>query len=442
MLARFGRPNKPNLLTVPKLRGKIAGNREFVEKFNVRSCAAKSPFLLCQGLIDMRAAVLAAALALSRADVSALSLWTAYTGWPTCYRQPLLLRTGGTLLAVVEGRPGISYCSGTDWPATPDFPILVKRSTDSGASWSSAVNITRGNLDFLVAVVDAAGASGAPGRVLLLLQQGDTGVVQTHSDDGGATWAAVAPAALTTPPGLDALIPGVGHGLQVSALRCLDASCGGTAGRLILPFVATKSGPVSNDTACGTCATALVVSDDGGASWALAAVSEQNGSREAALVQLDSAAAGTVGAAVYAAERNLGNSTGSRWHALSLDGGRTFARYGVDAALPDVTTANWTGVVAGLARFDAPGLPARPPRLFFTAPNAAGARANLTMWVSEDQAATWSAPALQIFGGPAAYSDALQINDTHVGVVFEGSPTEFAGGIWFSAVAAASVGAA
>ena len=114
----------------------------------------------------------------------------------------------------------------------------------------------------------------------------------------------------------------------------------------------------------------------------------------------------------------------------------------MDAALPDVTTANWTGVVAGLARFDAPGLPARPPRLFFTAPNAAGARANLTMWVSEDQAATWSAPALQIFGGPAAYSDALQINDTHVGVVFEGSPAEFAGGIWFSAVAAASVGAA
>ena len=387
----------------------------------------------------MRAVALASALACGRADVPLTSLWQAYTGWPTCYRQPLLLRTGGTLLAVVEGRPGIAWCSGTDWPSVPDFPILVRTSNDAGATWSPAVNITRGNLDFLVAVVDAAGVSGSPGRVLLLLQQGDTGVVQTHSDDGGATWSAVAPAALTTPPGYDALIPGVGHGMQVSAARCLDASCGGLAGRLVLPFVATKSGPVSNDTACGTCATALVVSDDGGATWALAAVSEQNGSREAALVQLDSAAAGTVGAAVYAAERNLGNSTGTRWHALSLDGGRSFARYGVDAALPDVTTANWTGVVAGLAFFESPGLPAHPPRLFFTAPNAAGARANLTLWVSEDQGATWGAPALQIFGGPAAYSDALQINDTHVGVVFEGSPTEFAGGIWFAAVAAASV---
>jgi hypothetical protein len=84
-------------------------------------------------------------------------------------------------------------------------------------------------------------------------------------------------------------------------------------------------------------------------------------------------------------------------------------------------------------------LPARPPRFFFTAPNAAGARANLTMWVSDDQGATWGAPALQLFGGPAAYSDALQINDTHVGVIYEGSANEFAGGVWFAAVAAASV---
>ena len=362
-----------------------------------------------------------------------LNLWTAYTGWPTCYRQPILLRTASSLIAIVEGRPGIAWCSGTDWPAVPDFPLLAKSSENGGASWSAAVNITRGNLDFLTPVYDAVAD-----KIVLVVQQGDTGVVQTESGDGGRTWSAVVPAVLPVPPGFSALIPGVGHGIQVSAAHCLDSSCVGTAGRLILPFVATRVGPVSNDTACGTCATALVFSDDGGASWSLGAVSEQNGSREAALVQLDSAAAGAVGAAIYAAERNLGNATGTRWHAVSLDGGRSFSRYGVDA-LPDVTTSNWTGVVSGLARFDAPGLPATPPLLIFTAPNAVNARANLSLWASEDQGATWGAPRLTIFGGPAAYSDALQINDTHVGVIFEGSATEFAGGIWFTALPAASL---
>lgn len=376
-----------------------------------------------------RAAALSLAACAALADVPSVELFTAYATSTRCYRQPILLRTRRALVALVEGRPGIAWCSGTDWPAAPDFPILARSSGDGGATWGAPVTIAHGNLDFLVAVVDAR-----VDRLLLLVQQGDTGVVQTHSDDGGATWAAAAPAALVTPPGFDALIPGVGHGLQISAAHCLDASCGGTAGNLVLPFVATRSGPVSNDTACGTCATALVVSDDGGASWTLAAVSEQNGSREAALVQLDSAAVGAVGAAIYAAERNLGNSTGTRWHAMSVDSGRSFSRYGVDAALPDVTTANWTGIVAGLARADAPGLPAHGPRLFFTAPSARGARANLTLWTSEDQAATWGAPRLQIFGGPAAYSDALQVNDTHVGIIFEAGAQEFAGGIFYAAV--------
>ena len=362
-----------------------------------------------------------------------VSLWTAYTGWPTCYRQPILLRTASALVAIVEGRPGIAWCSGTDWPTTPDFPILAKMSTDGGTTWSAAVNITRGNLDFLTPVYDALAD-----KIVLLVQQGDTGVIQTVSADSGRTWTAVAPAALPVPSGFSALIPGVGHGIQITAAHCLDSSCLGTAGRLVLPFVATRVGPVSNDTACGTCATALVYSDDGGASWVLGAVSEQNGSREAALVQLDSATAGVVGAAIYAAERNLGNATGTRWHAVSLDGGLSFSRYGSDA-LPDVTTANWTGIVAGLARYDAPGLPAQPPRLFFTAPNAANSRANLSLWTSEDQGATWGAPRLSIFGGPAAYSDAAQVNDTHVGVIFEGSAAEFAGGIWYAALPAASL---
>ena len=187
-------------------------------------------------------------------------LWTAYTDATRCFRQPLLVATRTALLAFVEGRPGIAYCSGTDWPAAPDFPIFVRASKDGGSTWAPPVRITDGNLDFLVAVFDPAA-----GRTHLLVQQVDTGTIRTTSADDGASWSPPVAVAVQAPAGVySALIPGVGHGLALDARFCLDPTCGGTAGRLVVPFVATRVGPVSNDTACGTCATALVWSDDGG----------------------------------------------------------------------------------------------------------------------------------------------------------------------------------
>jgi hypothetical protein len=267
-------------------------------------------------------------------------LWEAYQDPNVaCFRQPLLVRTPTRLLAFSEGRPGIPYCSGTFYPTSPDFPIVLRASLDDGATWSASTELVRGNLDFLVAVFDPASA-----RTLLLVQQGDTGTIQLFSVDDGVTWSAPLPVDVAAPAGVYAsLIPGVGHGLIVSASYCLEPSCGGSAGRIIVPFVATKVGPVSNDTACGSCSTALVWSDDGGDTWALGAVSEQNGSREAALVQLNSGDYSTLGAVIYAGERNLGNATGDRLHAISADGGASFTTYGIDVALPDVNTANWTG---------------------------------------------------------------------------------------------------
>ena len=377
----------------------------------------------------MRLFAACALVAAVGSSATPLELWTAYTGWPTCYRQPIMVRTSRALLVFVEGRPGIPYCSGTTYPAQPDFPILVRTSYDDGSTFGDAVNITRGNLDFLVAVYDARAD-----KTLLLVQLGDAGTIITTSADDGLTWSAPANVSVAAPPGMYAsIIPGVGHGLQVSPQYCLDPSCAGLAGRLVLPFVATLVGPVSNDTACGTCSTALVVSDDSGATWALAAVSEQNGSREAGLVQLDSAAFNTMGAVIYAGERNLGNATGKRWHAVSVDGGNRFTRFGVDSALPDVNTANWTGVVAGIARFDyAPGA---SPAVFFTAPNSPDQRQNLSLWRSDDEGQRWSAPLLSLWPGPAAYSDALQINSSHLAVVWEGGADEFAQGIFFAALA-------
>lgn len=146
--------------------------------------------------------------------------------------------------------------------------------------------------------------------------------------------------------------------------------------------------------------------------------------------------ASTPGAVIYASERNLGAHTGVRMHAVSLDGGRSFsaARSGYDPTVPDVVTANWTGVVAGMARFNG--------QLALSTPAARGERADLSLWLGSSTGkggVAWgAAPSRSLWAGPAAYSDLMQLNQTHLGVVFEGGSAasgDFAAGIFFAAFA-------
>ena len=289
-------------------------------------------------VMSPRTSVAAVALLLLAVVTSAAAwsptatLFTAYQGDPRCYRQPLLVTIPpSTVLAIVEGRNNISWCSGTDWPSTIDFPIIVRRSLDAGTTWGAPAQITRGNLDFLVAAYDPATHS-----VLLMLQLGDTDTLLTRSADAGVTWSAPLKLYFPGAGAYTSVIPGVGHGIVISPSLCMDPTCGGTAGRILMPFV-FASAIVSNDTSCGGCQTGVLYSDDHGDSWVVGAVSSQAGSREASFVQLRSDAYATTGAVIYASERNLGNTTGSRWHAVSVNGGRTFADayYGFDKGLPE-----------------------------------------------------------------------------------------------------------
>ena len=329
------------------------------------------------------------------------TLFKAYEGDPRCYRQPLLVAVPpSTVLAFVEGRNNISWCSGTDWPATIDFPILLRRSTDAGATFAAAQEITRGNLDFLVAAY-----APATRTVYLALQLGDTDTLLTVSADAGLTWSTPTKIYFPGAGAYNSVIPGVGHGIVVSAEHCMDPTCGGTVGRILLPFV-VSSRVVSNDTSCGDCQSGIVFSDDGGATWQIGAVSAQAGSREASLVQLRSDAYGTTGAVIYATERNLGNATGSRLHAVSLNGGRTFAAYGRDDGLPDAVTANWTGLVSGAARYAPAGSPAGV--IVFTAPASRTERANMSVWVSKVRACAHACVRVRSRGGGRAGGCALQ----------------------------------
>ena len=227
---------------------------------------------------------------------------------PQCYRQPILVVVNSShLVAFAEGRDNGLYCSGGS--DGKNSSIWRRTSSDGGATWSAPlmIFIQPPAPDYLSAVYDAV-----RGRVILQIQTSPN--LQLTSDDAGVTWSKPAPVNVAVPAGFTAT-PGVAHGIQISGALCKEATCGGAAGRLVVAWVCHgKAAPsaLSSDVTCPGCFSCLATSDDGGQSWAIdaGAVSTQEGSREASLVQLKSG--NTTDAVIYATERNMGNATGER----------------------------------------------------------------------------------------------------------------------------------
>ena len=314
-------------------------------------------------------------------------------------------------------------------------------------------------------------------QVHVLIQENSTAVLHAVSRDFGETWST--PVQITISSTFAFQLPGCAHGIVVQGSLCSEPTCGGTAGRLLLPFVchAKANGlaraRATGDVACPGCFSCIVWSDDHGATWAVGAASTQEGTRESGLAQLVLGVAAGDGAgapaAIYASERNMGATPGTREHAVSLDSGASFSSFGTDPGIPDVDTKNWTGVVAGVTRFDTAGscvsaesvcsasgsecFSLRAARSWFlshprpaghhervviTTPAGPNARANLSVFFSIDETASWS-PGSVLVPGPAGYSDAVQLNGTAVGVLFENGADEFAEQISFGCIAVADL---
>jgi sialidase-1 len=364
-------------------------------------------------------------LAVSSAAFSSVPIFQAYTTYPPCFRQPVLVTIpNAALLVFAEGRNN-TFCSGTNDGNIKE--INLRRSTDAGATWQPMQTLyTSPVIDFLTAVYDPTTKI-----TFLFIQSGSTQTLLTISTDQGASWSK--PTVLVYKQPVSESYPSVGHGIVISGSLCADGTCAGKSGRLVVPYVCHSTSISTGDVACPGCYSCTLYSDDHGQTWQIGAVSTQEGTREASLVQLQSASFQATGAVVYAFERNMGNATGHKEFARSLDAGSTFTAFG-NVAIPDSVTANWTGVVSGATRFDTAGT----TRVIATTPNVPTARADLAVFLSTDEAQTWSAGAV-INSGPSGYSDALQWNTTHVAVVFENGVDEFAAQISFGFVTAADL---
>lgn len=277
------------------------------------------------------------------------------------YRIPALVVTkNSTLLGFYEGRKTSASDAG-------DIDLLLKRSTDSGATWSNQqiVHEEGGDAEITIGnpcpIVDTE-----TGRVHLLFTRNNTRAFHTSSDDDGVTWSE--PRELTdTLNGFDfpwtRVGTGPGHGLQLSG------------GRLLAPIWL-------NERIRFNYRSAALYSDDHGETWKASGLVGPDipDTNECMAVEM-------ANGRVYLNMRARDVKT--RSVAWSEDGGETWSTPVPDAGLPDPVCQ------ASVVRVG--------KRVFFANPSGPG-RANLSIRVSEDGAETWDDFRV-VHEGPAAYSD-------------------------------------
>ena len=302
------------------------------------------------------------------------------------YRIPaMIVSPGGSLLVFCEARKeSIRDASPTD--------MVLKRSTDGGATWSAAEVLVRGDGTEAVMnpcpVVDAS-----TGAILLVciqahkIEQGHHRHLLVTSTDDGRTWSPPVDLGERITPYDDTFISGPGVGIQT------------TGGRLVVPGYVGKYDPATR-TGFHSC---VVYSDDHGSTWTLG----QQVSAFTNECQVVEAADGTL---MLNMRENTGQSC--RAVATSTDGGQTWSEPSWDRAL------NECPCQASLIRYEG-------SRLLFANPDVSGERygvvkrTRMTVKLSNDEGKTWPVERL-IHAGPSSYSSLVRLPDGDVGLVYEG----------------------
>lgn len=316
------------------------------------------------------------------------------TGGYHTYRIPSLIVTArGTVLAFCEGRRN----SASD---TGDIDILLRRSTDLGASWGPTHVVADHGPDTIgnpCPVVDRR-----TGTIWLLLtgnlgtdnerqikertSEGSRTVWVCHSRDDGLTW--------SEPEEITAAVKnsvwtwyatGPGCGIQLRS------------GRMVIPCDHV-AGPDK------ILRSHIIYSDDGGRSWQIGGV-VGDGTNECQIVELADGSL-MLNMRSYATD----DQAKRRAVALSRDGGLTFEPLYHDPALIEPVCQ------ASFVRFTRDCCHARD-RLLFANP-ASTKREKMTVKLSYDEGKTW-AVARELYAGPSAYSALAVLPDLSAACLYE-----------------------
>ncbi len=314
------------------------------------------------------------------------------------FRIPSVARTAdGTLHAFAEGR-----LTNRSDPGGTHIDLVYKRSTDGGKNWSALVLLDRHpdtDVDNLKKDrTAAANAVALVDRTNDRLWLFDTRLVDRnlgsfqawalYSDDSGVNWSP--PQRIRVPryelPGSSDIYPNLGSGIQMRS------------GRLIVPATRRTSGKTQSF---------ALYSDDHGAKWHAGAVVEA-AVNEAQIVELSD------GRLLMSVRPNSG---GDRLVALSSDNGEHWTT--------PVSLFSSTRVAEAIERYTREGEnDASRNRLLHTIPvgGPLGARSNLEVRIGYDEGVSFGI-SRKVYAGYAAYSDLVNIDSDHVGILWERGDT-------------------
>ncbi|MBM3334313.1 exo-alpha-sialidase [Candidatus Sumerlaeota bacterium] len=313
------------------------------------------------------------------------------------YRIPaLVVTTKGTLLAFCEGRKTSASDHG-------DIDLLLKRSTDGGATWSpqqivheegGTEKITIGNP---CPVVDRD-----TGIVWLSFCRDNDRVFMTHSADDGLTWAG--PTEITNvakDPQWGWYATGPGHGIQLER--------GAHKGRLVMPC---DCGDRKKSNKWNQIGRSLVIySDDHGKTWRRGQITGE-AMNECEAVEL-------ANGALLLSMRNY-RGKDRRAFSVSRDGGQTWS-----------SPVNHDQVYCPTCQSSIVRYSLRPRNIIlYSGPGGPG-RINLTIRASYDEGRTWPV-AKALHAGPSAYSDLAVLANGDIVCLYEGGEKQYRETITFA----------
>lgn len=315
-------------------------------------------------------------------------------GYPAIRIPSLVTTKKGTLLAFAEGRQGGDHS---------ENDIILKRSTDRGRSWSKLQVVHEsGKLSLnnpQAVVLDS-------GRILLMYQQSKLGehkakpgfgedayvTFTQYSDDDGNTWST--PLDVTKQTKRTDYVTSVasGPGIGIVLQR------GKHKGRILMPF---NQGPF------GDWRVYAAYSDDGGESWKIGNVAEEDGKGHGNEVQMVELSDGVV---MLNARSQGKGTTRRRKVALSRDGGITWSK------LEDDPTLIGPVCQASILRYSWPEN--GESRILFCNPASQESRCKGLLRMSKDEGETWEW-SKSIYEGEFAYCCLAKLPNEKVGVLFE-----------------------
>ncbi|WP_047817051.1 sialidase family protein [Rhodopirellula islandica] len=315
-------------------------------------------------------------------------------GYPAIRIPSIVTTQQGTLLAFAEGRQGGDHS---------ENDLIMKRSTDNGATWSEVIVL---NDQGKLSLNNPQAVVLASGRVLVMYQRSKLGernasdghgpdsfftFIQT-SDDDGLGWSEPRDVSKQVKREQDVTSVAAGPGIGIILHH------GPRKGRIIMPF---NQGPFNN------WQVYAAYSDDNGHTWQMGDVAPGDGKGHGNEVQMVELSGGRV---MLNARAQGAGSTKHRKIAISEDAGQTWSPLEIDEQLIDPTCQ------AAILRYSWPT--EGTSRLLFSNPATQSKRENGVLRISYDEGQTWPKQ-VEVYPNGFAYSCLTRLQDERIGVLFE-----------------------